>query len=1137
MPGDHQFVQFANAPGNRLLYATVETADGNVDFVQIPVTVRACPTEQPTVALHFWGDRGVPNGVEFMVRGYDDKGHEVSVAQPASFTWDFGDGTTAATTTPLVTHDYSAAVDPLKEYNYFNVFVSVTNSQGTMTTKKVVPVWSLYAKNRSKGIIQPPSTVSFSLSNYAVQVKNHEPTPISIIAARTDFIPCDTNQDVKQQPVQAMNVAVPASATGTVNVAPPATIPDDVCGLGIHLMGNAPAGTVYSDTYARVKENPQLLQDVTDPDTIALLNEASAVTQDPSQFDGQELRALAAAGKLSALPPAMPAPASWNGATAAAPAKAAAATIAPAAATITPLAATAADVGPKAGDTCTPGDVNSQSGLTCQPQSDWVMEFGQFVNASKGYIVMDHGCGNIGQLLGAINQHYSHTVIMAQNRVAVRHSTAAEGRMSNSLDVAKLRLDADVLRYGFPGTAGKDTYTVDQMVTQYYVTDPDGKQWRMGSEITPNVVTCSTEILPVPTLVVRPPPDAPADLQQAVASMADPDTGALFNTTGHYRFFMYSRADEAASYPGDGWATGTQATVCSLFALDAASGTTLAGGQSLRLRSSYRSQTNDIPDGMQPYTVDQRLAAAKVLYANTSNSAADACESAGKEGGALFGGIIGGLFGGPAGAMIGIGVGVAGGTLVCDQVESNIANQLTNCFASDACADTSDAWKNPGPGTGIAVSPDNILDWDVPSPQKGNDGTYNGTYGYNEPLAYFPAMFRHRYAWTQSTGTGTLNVRVENENGDAFPGADVFLDMVMKGDTDANGNLNFPVLAAGKYIVEAQYNPCAHDAAAPPEDSTPPSIPLAKLPACPDSGDLPQDGCYVQRPQVCPGDYKTGDCKIQQGSDGGIINTLCGCYPQPTCNTLIRGSVPAEITANNTTSVTIRLCSNGNGACPQLCNTDADCDSNLVCTNSMCVPVPQGVRISANIQGLVTTGTGTCMEPALNVSGSFETTCNPLAQQDLQNWLCDGGHLNFCSSPITGGTAEVAVPLAYNSSHCNELRFQFVCTMDPSGGILIGTDMRLLGWCGDKASDRKNARQWRTLVGPATRDNPNPTPLACHGEYTEATNGTCDAFDPKACFKSNGWGCDSAYAVCNFDTATFDEGGIVYAPYLLNQNP
>jgi len=1106
-PGDHQFVQFANAPGNRLVYATVETADGKVDFVQIPVTVRACPEEKPTVAMHFWGDGGNPNGVEFMVRRHDEKGHEAPVAQPATFTWDFGDGTKTTTTTPLVTHNYSDAVDALKEYNYFTVSVSVTNSQGTMITKKVVPVWSLYAKNRSKGIIQPPSTVSFSLSNYAVQVKNHEPTPIAITAARTDFIPCDTNQDVQPQPVQAMNVAVPASATGTVNVAPPATIPDEVCALGIHLMGTAPSGTVYSDSYVRIKENPQLQQQVTDPDTIALLNEASAVTQDPNQFDGQELRTLVAAGKLAALPPAMPPPASWNGASAV-PAKAAAATI-------VPMAETVASTTPKAGDTCTPGDVSHTPGLVCQPTPDWVAEFGQFVNASKGYIVMDHGCGKIGKLLGAINQHYSHTVIMAQNRVGVRHSTASEDRASASLDYSKLRLDGDVLRYGYPGTAGKDTYTVNQIVTEYYVTDPNGKdRWRMGSEITPNVVTCSDENLAVPTLVVRPPPDAPADLQKAVASMADPKDGALFTTQGHYRFFMYTHADKASLYPGEGWATetGADATVCSLFALDAASRTQFAG-QSLRLRPSFQG----VSDGMQSYTIDQRLAAAKQLYANTSNSVADECELKAEGGGGLLGGLIGGLIGGPA---VGIAaIGVLGGKTVCDHAEDNIANQLTNCFAFDACADTSDTWKSPNPGTGIAVSPDNILDWDVPSTQKGGDGTYNGTYGYNEPLAYLPAMFRHRYAWTRNTGTGAMSVHVVNENGDAFPGADIFLDMAMQGATDAYGNLNFPVLATGKYIVEAQYNPCEHDKKEPLEDSTPPSVPLYQLQACPDSGDLPQDGCYVKTPRACPGNYSTGDCKIQN-SDGGV-ETLCGCYPKPTCNTLIRGSVPTEVKVDQTTPVTIRLCSNGTGACPQLCNTDLDCDNTQACnSNGKCSPIHQVVQISVpEIDGLVH---DSCDALPKDLGVSFTVECDPQSEENMTDWICDDKHLDFCRDPITGGHAYADVDL-HDNGHCNYMKFSFVCTMDEeTGGVKVGADVRLLKGCGAEAEDEGNSVQWRALVVPATRDNPNPAPLVCRGE-TETTQGTCEDY---LWFFT--WHDEDNPFTCHANNAAFYKGGISY---------
>ena len=42
------------------------------------------------------------------------------------------------------------------------------------------------------------------------------------------------------------------------------------------------------------------------------------------------------------------------------------------------------------------------------------------------------------------------------------------------------------------------------------------------------------------------------------------------------------------------------------------------------------------------------------------------------------------------------------------------ADQISNCFVNDDCSssNTSDAWKNPG--SGIAVSPNNILFWDGP---------------------------------------------------------------------------------------------------------------------------------------------------------------------------------------------------------------------------------------------------------------------------------------------------------------------------------------------------------------------------------------------------------------------------------------
>ena len=166
---------------------------------------------------------------------------------------------------------------------------------------------------------------------------------------------------------------------------------------------------------------------------------------------------------------------------------------------------------------------------------------------------MDHGCGNIGKLLAAVNQLYSHTSTMVTNRTEVRHSTASPDRMNSNVDLVGERLDPDILQFGYPGTAGADqTYTIDQMVNEYFVTDPidSGKTWRMGGELSPNPSICANDTTAVQPVVVRPAPDAPANILQAVASVAD-HTGI----NSHYRFFNYSRADELL--PGDSWARGT----------------------------------------------------------------------------------------------------------------------------------------------------------------------------------------------------------------------------------------------------------------------------------------------------------------------------------------------------------------------------------------------------------------------------------------------------------------------------------------------------------------------------------------------------------------------------------------------------
>ncbi|HWL84742.1 MAG TPA: PKD domain-containing protein, partial [Polyangiaceae bacterium] len=635
--GTHQYVQFAHNVGARSLWASVYTPDGRADFVSVPITVQSCAaTGAPPVALHFWGAKSPANAVEFMVRGYDANGNEAPMAASATYAWTFGDGQTTTTSSPWITHDYTAGMNPLNEHSFFDAQVTVTTAASTSTVKKVVPVWSLYARNRAKGVVQPPAKISSTGTNVGMTLTNYETAPITIQSSRVDLMPCDPSRAALPQAEQAVAVTIAASAAGTVKVASPKAYGRDICGMAIHLKGTSAAGAVYADTYQSLRENSLHRQPVTDANTIALLNRAATVAVDPNHLGENELRQLVAQGKLSRMPPSS----------------------APGA--MTPSMSISPDV--NAGAECTPGDSDPSGGLACMPTQDWVVNPPEILNAYKGDIFMDHGCGKIGQLLGAIGQHFSHDTMFVKNHTEIRHSTANEDRMSDAVEYLSAKLDPDKVRYGFPGTEGSATHTIDEMTNYYCVADPEGKggstgergcegdangyckcpagSWLMSGESSPDPVRCEGDYTAVPAVIVRPPPWDANAVKNAQAA-AD----QTLSIHSHYRFYMYSHADQMTTAgPDTGWANGTVSSVCSSFVGMAAS----------QAHVPMRPSNPGVPDGMRKYSVDTRVTAGNELYANTSNSVKDACFVT-PEGGAKVGGALG-LLGGPLGIAVGAGV-------------------------------------------------------------------------------------------------------------------------------------------------------------------------------------------------------------------------------------------------------------------------------------------------------------------------------------------------------------------------------------------------------------------------------------------------------------------------------------------------
>ncbi len=411
VPGAHQFVEYPGLSGSRVVYASVVTPNGQADFASVPVTMQSCTLATgalPPVALHFWPDPTLPNQVAFMVHDYNSNGQEVLPTVSATYAWTFGDGQTATTSSPLVSHNYSASINPMLAYNYFQASVTVTASGGSTSAQKVVPIFSVYADNRSRGIVQPPSTAAPSGNNLVLTVTNYETTPLSITGARVDLLPCDPSLDPVQQPVTSLSTTVPASTTSTVNIPQPQAFSADTCAMGIHLFGTAAAGAVYSDTYALVQENTLIQQPVTDPTSIAVLNQASAYTADPNNFNLDELRQLYVQGILTQLPAPVPAGSTYGGSCA----------------------------GLAVGCTCQPGQVApSGIALACQPTADWVENPGAVINAFKGDFIISHACtGMIAALLKTVQQEYSHSMTVSKNQVEIRHSTASESRMEATIN-------------------------------------------------------------------------------------------------------------------------------------------------------------------------------------------------------------------------------------------------------------------------------------------------------------------------------------------------------------------------------------------------------------------------------------------------------------------------------------------------------------------------------------------------------------------------------------------------------------------------------------------------------------------------------------------------------------------------------
>ncbi|SDG52959.1 hypothetical protein SAMN04488542_15411 [Fontibacillus panacisegetis] len=84
---------------------------------------------------------------------------EEAQTDPIEFEWDFGDGNTATTRTPVVSHDYFAAIDHATGIGQFVVTCHVKHA--SLTIKRTLTIHSAYAICKGTGTIVPHVTADF----------------------------------------------------------------------------------------------------------------------------------------------------------------------------------------------------------------------------------------------------------------------------------------------------------------------------------------------------------------------------------------------------------------------------------------------------------------------------------------------------------------------------------------------------------------------------------------------------------------------------------------------------------------------------------------------------------------------------------------------------------------------------------------------------------------------------------------------------------------------------------------------------------------------------------------------------------------------------------------------------------------
>ncbi len=760
------------------------------------------------------------------------------------YLWNFGDGQTLTTQSPIVTHDYLPAIHAGKIAHSFDVTCTIVHDN--LTVKRTLVLHSAYELCRRRGVIVPPVTghmyatfqrVAFSAS---LIVHNLESSPITLNSMAcvpisddaTVALPAPQFTTMKVPVVVAANSAsalgvyiplnqlrlssavvngfavyyrgemkadsgtsvpvrfsyvfrIPLSDSGRSNIELPSHLGPASWDFGAAL--NTVAGLVTQPTGAVSKAGDQIVDPATKTVAIALSanpRDNTTLVQVHSAVKAGLTSIALKTGALTANRGALRLPPHVFHPP-------------------TPINFRFDPLNPPpvaANNECYPDDISDDAAasaaaqqLVCQLTNETHIETipSSFQNAQAGDIILSPVPVGGGDLIAALfraltpPQHHTHSGIMTANFFEITHCTASPDRIEKNLNTTAgipTSFNSNMLQYGWPGSI---TQSIDDAISVVNLNDPTGASYpKQSFDASPQ--GDGFEI--IPPLVVKPLPENEATVRSLLRTVADTarSKGAQYDSSGN----LLRKGGCYYSFYGY-----TRPELSAGFTDAAGADAGWAQGMSPAVCSSFIWLC--LKEKNIPLVTSDR-------FEKLSDFSASAVAGGAQVGSATLDGLI---FYPQAERLQGAqalyqefmnearskeyGLGTIPG--VNEIIAGPLADQLINTFAfGNPNLVGSSAWKNPGDGN--AVSPDNMIWWNPPY------------YGYAEPLQYLP---RHTEPytisrWTKVISWGSIKGTVRY-NGAPVPNAHVWV-YLPGGDvyTGADGSYTLNHVPIGPYKLKAQ---------------------------------------------------------------------------------------------------------------------------------------------------------------------------------------------------------------------------------------------------------------------------------------------------------------------------------------------